>query len=801
MKPIDSLLNIRNIFLVLIILFSFSAWAQQEVFVSGRVLDNENQQGLESCAVGFYNDKQELITGTVTDAKGYFELTLLPGKYKMVLDYIGYEKKEIPVSIRQNNQFLGTYKLSVSPGQLSTVQVKAQNKSFKVDKEVYTVTRKMKVSAANTQDVLDKIKGVSYDRYNNNIKVDGQTNIKILVNGLEKSQQYIDNLNPERIKKIEIIRDPGGRYGLEGYSAVINLILKRNYTGLELNVFNQSILDPDVKDSRFILPVNASNLNLNYTYNKINVYTGYGNYINNFAFPASTVQTYENEKLIEETAGENQENFIKKTVNDKLTFGVDYYLNPRHTLSFETGMNNIFFNKDEQNTTYEVKSFNQGNLEEVYLFFNPSENESTSNYQTVFYTGKLDDKNDIRFDIKRFAYENNNRNDFWKNRIFERAISSNTSQNLWRMNAEWEHRINEKTSWQAGYGFLRKTEENLLTTRLADETQNTQSKFSYEDMRHKLFAYYAHRFNKKWSLKLGMAGEISTPEAYGQQTTYMIYQPYLDLKYKLSPKLTLKLKYRSESEYPALSQVNPQEIYLDERTVSKGNPYLTPSVTHKISIRSQVLGGAINLEPYYHFSDNYIGQTGHLRPDGIFEYSYDNTGAYRHYGIRINWGIPLSKKIFWQNNMDVYHSQIEYQKRENAFTDFSMESNLIYVNQKNGLTAGLLYQRGMNKHITTLGYQQWANDYWGFLMQKPFYKKRLNLMLLYMLPVDFGVDYIQKTLIQTNGYESLGKMDLHLLKNILVFRLNYRFSKGKSTRKTQKNIEDESPEGKSKGLF
>ena len=98
-----------------------------------------------------------------------------------------------------------------------------QSRPFALDKEVELVTAKMRTGAANTSDVLDRIKGLSYDRYNNSIKVDGDDNVIILVNGLEKNQEYIKNLSPDRIKEVEVIRNPSGRYALEGYSAIINV--------------------------------------------------------------------------------------------------------------------------------------------------------------------------------------------------------------------------------------------------------------------------------------------------------------------------------------------------------------------------------------------------------------------------------------------------------------------------------------------------------------------------------------------------------------------------------------------------
>jgi hypothetical protein len=140
-----------------------------------------------------------------------------------------------------------------------------------------------------------------------------------------------------------------------------------------------------------------------------------------------------------------------------------------------------------------------------------------------------------------------------------------------------------------------------------------------------------------------------------------------------------------------------------------------------------------------------------------------------------------------------------YNDKENAFNDLHLESNIVYVNRKKGLTAGAIFQRGMNKRISTQGYNKGNNDFVGLMVQKGFFKKRLNLMLLYMLPIDGGLEYIQQDYVSTPTYNRMTEYDINLLKNVFVFKLNYRFSKGKSTRKTEKDIEED--EDKKGGFF
>ncbi|HIE45657.1 MAG TPA: hypothetical protein EYP87_05735 [Flavobacteriaceae bacterium] len=102
--------------------------------------------------------------------------------------------------------------------------------------------------------------------------------------------------------------------------------------------------------------------------------------------------------------------------------------------------------------------------------------------------------------------------------------------------------------------------------------------------------------------------------------------------------------------------------------------------------------------------------------------------------------------------------------------------------------------------ITTQGWNKWNNDFVGLLLQKGFYKNKLNVMLLYMLPVDAGLDYKQGEYTQTPTFNSETTYDISFLKSMFVFKLNYRLSKGKSTRKTVKDIEVEDNK-KSKSIF
>ncbi len=781
--------NTVKIFLAILFFSTFinKAFAEKETGVSGQVKDFKTKKPIEFCTVSVHNLKDSLITAAVTDEKGFFTIPLSAGKYKITAQYIGYKPDTVNVTIKTGTEFIGTIKLHPEENQIGEVTVTGKSENILIDKDEYIITGKMKTGTANTKDVLDKIKGVSYDRYNNSIKVDNEDNIMILVNGLQKDREYILNLNPDRLKKVEIIRDPSGRYALEGYSAVINIILKDDYKGVEFYSEEQFLIDIDNKNGDYF-PLNHFSASMNYTYNKVNVYAKINNSVMNFALLSSGIKEYDNGFLITEKPADDKPNFNISRVFDRITGGVDYYINPKQTLSFETGFTGMFFPETKQISSFNVLYLN--NQTETNNFYSEYINNTTnqSNYNTLFYKGILSKNSILNIDFT-YSYTNEEYDiNYYENNTLKSIQNGINDSKYTKLNAEFDHTINEKSGFQAGYG---NTWKKVINTYNFGE-----SDFTRTDLRHQLYLYYSYKISEKAGVKFGVAGEASTPEIEGKKINYFIYQPYADIKIKPFKMLDIRLKYRSSSNYPSVTQANPDTIFLDETTVSVGNPYLEPSVTHKISARFNVMHGLISVEPYYHFSDNYISKTGYLKDNGIFEYSFDNTGKYKNYGLKAGLTVPFGKTVFWQSNADFFRSSITYEGKINDVNDWTMSSNLIYVNKKYKTTGGIIYQNNLKKVITAQGYNMWNNDFWGLMVQQPLLKQQLNIMLFYMLPVNLGADYRQGSYIRTDTYTETNIQDIEILKNMLMFRITFRINKGKTVRKSEKDIklEDEKQE-------
>lgn len=783
----------KRTFILIICLMLFAGthvFAEEQNGISGQVKDAESKKAVEFCTIRVFNAKDSVISGATSDDKGFFYLPLQAGRYTLLFEHINYVPDTINLTIKTSHEFIGIIKLKPLEESIGEVTVKGEAKRNLLDKNEYIVTSKMKTGAANTKDVLSKVEGVTYDRYNNSIKVDNESNIIMLVNGLEKDQTYIQNLAPERLKKVQVIRDPGGRYALEGYSAVINIILRDDYKGWELYNENQFITDPDNKVQNFF-PINLLSGSLNYTYNKINVYGKYDYNVFKFKLNGESTIEYDNGLRIEKGRESDSPNLYYKDKNNRLTFGLDYFINPKHTLSFESRINGDFGGSDIGKSRYHVTELFGGQEINTFASENINTNSQNKHSHTLYYKTIINKKNTLNFDFTYSSSKNDYTNKYFQNGNLlytQNGISDNQNTKLY---AEFEHDFNEKSSIKTGYGNTFK--QNINT--FGEE----KTKFTLKELRHKLYAYYSLNINRFLGVKLGLAGEASTPEVEGKKRNYFIYQPYADIKIKPLKVLDIRLKYRSSSNYPSVNEANPDTIVINERSRRIGNPELDPDVRHRISATISILKGLASVEPYYRFSNKYITQTGTLTNTGIFEYTYNNSGKFQEPGIKASLTIPFGKNLIWQSNANFFKSSIVYKEKENKIKGRTMNSNLIYMNHKHKITTGIIYQKNLRKYLTAQGYNIGNNDYWGVMYQQAFFKERLNVMLFYMLPIEFDMNFEQGSYIKTDEYIETISQDISDLKNMLMLRITFRLNKGKAVRLNKKELEEQNENNNNKG--
>jgi hypothetical protein len=235
-------------------LFTTLATAQgRDVYISGTVLDQENNQPLEYATLVIQSvDDPSKVSGGITDIDGKFKVATPPGNYNLRVEYISYQ------SYVKNNQEisksldLGTIRLSIDATQLEEMIVVGEKTTVEVrlDKKIYNVGKDLTNSGATISDALDNIPSVTVD-VDGAVALRGNGNVRILINGRPSalagfgSTDALRQLPADAIEKVEVITSPSARYDAEGTAGILNIVLKKEKTRGFNGVINTTVGYPD----------------------------------------------------------------------------------------------------------------------------------------------------------------------------------------------------------------------------------------------------------------------------------------------------------------------------------------------------------------------------------------------------------------------------------------------------------------------------------------------------------------------------------------------------------------------------
>jgi len=214
-----------------------SAQVQKEYSVKGVLTDSVSGEGEPFATVRVYDadsKEQKLVKVEATDIDGKFNILLKSaGKYRATFTVVGKQPAVKEFSLNEANRSIdfGKIHTSVSSTQLGEVVVEAARPLIKadVDKLTYDLEADPETKSNTLIEMLRKVPMVSVDG-EENIKVNGKSNFKVLVNGKPNTmmsnnpKDVFRSMPASAVKKIEVVTDPGAKYDAEGVGGVLNII-------------------------------------------------------------------------------------------------------------------------------------------------------------------------------------------------------------------------------------------------------------------------------------------------------------------------------------------------------------------------------------------------------------------------------------------------------------------------------------------------------------------------------------------------------------------------------------------------
>lgn len=228
--------------------------------------------------------------------------------------------------------------------ELHEVVVESSNVKTIGNEDIVTVSRKMRRGTGDAAELMGRLPGAFYNPATRELLYLGSKNIIILVDSIEKDASYIKTLNPIRFDRINVVRNPQGKYS--GYDALINLHTKSNYEGYEGNFHGMLKYNPTYNGKGNEIQTLHLPFSFTWTHNKINLYAK----AEFFRVHEGKEEAYEkyyplnNYKETILSNPNNKPNTTYKSGGPRITAGMDWQINKAHSISIE----GIYYNVPNQ---------------------------------------------------------------------------------------------------------------------------------------------------------------------------------------------------------------------------------------------------------------------------------------------------------------------------------------------------------------------------------------------------------------------------------------------------------------------
>lgn len=174
----------------------------------GRLVDNHNIPVVYANIQLLSAEDTTFITGGVSNENGQFVIPCDERQALMRVTCVGLKPLERMVSIAD----VGTIRMRADEYTINGVVVNGHHRIDKVDRSIYTFSDEQKKISRQTQEILTLLPGLRYDGYSGTLKTMTGKSLKILVNGVEATDNDLKTIPVDKIKNVEYYTIPPARY-------------------------------------------------------------------------------------------------------------------------------------------------------------------------------------------------------------------------------------------------------------------------------------------------------------------------------------------------------------------------------------------------------------------------------------------------------------------------------------------------------------------------------------------------------------------------------------------------------------
>ena len=592
------------------------AFSQAKVKLSGIVSDSSKPLALVTVRIFKKNNSTPLQT-TLSKENGSFQFNKPDtGNYILSFTHSGYAEKRIPVTVasQPGDMQIDPVQLSRATGMLKEVVVTTQRPLVEQsdDKIVFNVEDDPASKTETAIDILRKTPFVTVDG-EDNIKVNGKSNFKVLLNNRETSmfarniKEALRGFPGVLISKIEVITTPSAKYDGEGIGGLINIITKKKVIGYNgtLSTFQRT----SDKLSNYAINGNAKMGKIGVS---VFLNTGYTNPVSQYNIN-TTIPSTQNIYTKRTLDGNQRTSSHWSFGNAELSWDLDTL----NTISLYTNIDS-WSNKTVSDQTITTDFTADPATVSYYSLNNKTKNPGVnvgSDYIKHFKKNK-EREFSLRF-LGEFGKNDAELNSFQDNPGTDRYLVNNSYaiNNQYTIQADNSIPLKKSGKFEGGLkAILRRANSDFQSLIKYDPAASYKINpantdyFKYMQDVISIYSMYSLRL-KKSSFRFGARIEYTNVDGNfissntQVKSSYTTLLPNIQFTNRVSKVTTLVFAYTKRLQRPYIWDLNPFVFNNDSLNISFGNPDLGPQTIHALSSQLRYGKGntfaGINIEGSY----------------------------------------------------------------------------------------------------------------------------------------------------------------------------------------------------------
>lgn len=650
--------------------------------IQGKVFTDNTGPADGATVVLLSSRDSSVVKSTVSNKSGVFYFDHLnAGKYIIFISKLNYNKSYSgPYEVAPGkSRDIGFAMLKPAVNMLKEVSItgKKDFAEVKSDRTVLNVDQNIMAAGASLYDVLNTSPGVKV--VNDDILYRGGQKAMIAIDGKpvlltgEELVIFLKNFQSSSVSQIELIENPGARYGASAGGGMINIILKKkkapgsNFTVTESAAYGQKY--------KF-----GTGLNYNLRTEKLNLYASYG-----FQDNKTDKSIYNDRNVLDSGRLYNfnlNYSATLKNVNNNFSIGGDYQLTKGQNIGFLVNgfYNNITINKfnstvistnGQRDSTINTQSVIDRNINNLSYNLN--------------YRASLDKSgNSVLSANGDYSNYNRHSSEVLQNNFLNAAGQTDSNPIFYQDNSpshitirsasiDFKQALSKSVSFEAGIKSSGVNSDNQIIFQQKVKggyipVTNLTDHFIFHERIDAAYLQFDGKFNKT-NITVGLSDEKTTSwsssfnpggQVIPDYKDYNNIFPKVQLSQDLDKNNRLTAFYTRNIQRPNYQDLNPFIGYVDQFYYSTGNPFLKPEYINTLEVSDFIVKkynvslGLVITDDYYNtiFEQNDVTK--------VYTNIKVNLGTRYQYLLHFN--IPVDITNWWNINADLtgYHEKFAY---------------------------------------------------------------------------------------------------------------------------------------------